>query len=194
MRARLFAPLAALIALAAPLGVRAQEPTAIENPYKNAKVGDYATYTMTMKVGGNDLTGTITNKVTAKTEKEATLVTSGTMAGQNIPPQTQKIDLTKAFDPSKAGLGGAAGKNADAKVETTGTGKEKVTVGGKSYDTTWTTMKVKTKTPVGDVDADVKAWIGKDVPLGLVRMEMTTKVAGMEIKMEMVQTESGNKK
>lgn len=188
MTARL---LAALAVAAAPLAARAQEPA--ENPYKSAKVGDYATYAMTMKVGGFEVKGTITNTVTAKTEKEATLKVTGKMNGMDIPAQEQKIDLTKAFDPTKAGLGGGP-KGADAKVEETGKGKDKLTIDGKTYETTWTTMKVKTKTPVGDVDADIKAWVGKDIPLGLGKMEMNSKVGGMDMKMEMVLTASGNKK
>ena len=187
MTARLLAALVVVVAL---LAARGQEP--IDNPYKTAKVGDFATYAMTMKVGGFEVKGTITNTVTAKTEKEATLKVTGKMNGMDIPAQEQKIDLTKAFDPSKIGPG-AGGKGADAKVEETGKGKEKLTIGQKTFEATWTTMKVKTKTPVGDVEADVKVWMGKDVPLGMAKMEMTSKVGGMDMKMEMVQTESGNK-
>jgi hypothetical protein len=182
--------LAAAVAALIPLGVRAQD--AIDNPYKNAKVGDYATYAMTMKVGTFEVKGTITNTVKAMTDKEATLEVTGSMNGMAIPAQTQKVDLTKAFDPTSAGLAKNGGK--DAKVEKLADGKEKLAIGGKSYDSTWTTFKVATKTPAGDVTADVKAWIGKDIPLGLGKMEMTSMVAGMAMVMKMEQTESGNKK
>ena len=65
MSARLLA--AALAAALLPLAGRAADA---ENPYKNAKVGDYAAYTMAMKVADQNLTGTITSTVTAKTDKE----------------------------------------------------------------------------------------------------------------------------
>jgi hypothetical protein len=182
--------LVALVAVVATLGASAQD--AIENPYKSAKVGDYATYAMSMKVGGFEVKGTITNTVKTVTDKEVTLEVTGMMNGMAIPTQTQKVDITKGFDPTTAGLAKNGGK--DTKVEKVGDGKEKLTLGGKSYEATWTTYKVATKTPAGDVTADVKAWIGKDIPLGLGKMEMTSLVAGMAMVMKMEQTESGSKK
>ncbi len=182
--------LVALFAALAPLGAGAQD--SVVNPYKNVKVGDYATYTMTMKFGGLEVKGTVTNTVKAVTAKEATLEVTGTMNGMPIPPQTQKIDITKDFDPTAAGLAKNGGK--DAKVEKVAEGKEKLTIGGKSYEATWLTYKVTTKTPLGEVNGDVKAWVGKDIPLGLGKMEMTSQVNGMEIKMKMEQTEAGSKK
>lgn len=187
----MFRPLlAAVVAAVATLGASAQD--AIDNPYKTAKVGDFATYAMSMKVGGFEVKGTITNTVKAATDKEVTLEVTGTMNGMPIPTQTQKVDITRGFDPTSAGLAKNAGK--DTKVEKVDGGKEKLTLGGKSYEAAWTTYKVATKTPAGDVTADVKAWIGKDIPLGLGKMEMTSLVAGMAMKMQMEQTESGNKK
>jgi hypothetical protein len=187
MRLRL---LAALVAAAVPLAARGQDA---DHPFKNAKVGDYANYTMSTKVGTFDVKGTLTNTVKAVTDKEVTVEVTGKMNGMAIPAQTQKIDLTKAFDPSAAGIGANAGKT-DAKVEKVGEGSEKITVGGKSYEAKWTTMKVTTKTPAGEVVMDLKAWVGKDIPLGLGRMEMNSMVAGMAMTMRMELTETGNKK
>jgi hypothetical protein len=186
MRLRL---LATLVVAAAPLAARAQD--AADHPFKNAKVGDYANYTMTTKVGATDIQGTLTNTVKAVSAKEVTVEVTGKVNGMAIPPQTQKIDLTKAFDPSGAVPGGAKG---DAKIEKTGEGSEKLTVGGKSYEAKWVTMKVNTKTPFGDVTMDMKTWVGKDIPLGLGKMEMTSQVAGMEMKMKMELTDAGSKK
>ncbi|MBN9520418.1 hypothetical protein J0H58_18130 [bacterium] len=181
--------LVAVLAALAPLGAGAQD--GVVNPYKNVKVGDYATYTMSMKFGGLEVKGTVTNTIKAVTAKEATVEVTGTMNGMPIPPQTQKVDITKDFDPTAAGLA----KNVkDAKVEKLAEGKEKLTIGDKSYEATWLTYKVTTKTPLGDVVGDVKAWVGKDIPLGLGKMEMSSLVNGMEMKMKMEQTEAGSKK
>jgi hypothetical protein len=185
MSARL---LAALLAVAAaPLAARAQD----DNPYKNAKVGDFATYKMTMKVAGMELTGTVTSKVTAKTDKEATVEATGKMAGMDIPAQKQTIDLTKPFDPTKVGnLPGGA----EAKVEKLKDGKEMIKVGDKSVEANWTTYKVSGKAQGVDIDADTKVWMSKDVPLGMAKMEMKAKFAGQEMVMLMELSESGNKK
>lgn len=189
----MFVRSAALLALVvAPIAVRAADE---ENPYKNAKVGDYATYKMTTKVAGLAIDGVITQKVTEVTKEEVTVKATGTVEvngkKMEIPEQEQKIDLTKPFDPTKAGnLPGGA----EAKVEKGKEGKEKVKVGGKEYDTTWTTYKVKTKAMGQEIDADVKAWMAKDVVAGLVKMTMTAEFAGQKMEMTMELTESGNKK
>lgn len=187
MKTRLLAALLALTA--APFAARAADP---EHPYKNSKVGDFVTYKMSMNVAGMDLTGTVTSTVTAKSDKEVTVKASGNVAGQNIPETEQKIDLTKPFDPTKLGGAGAAGK--DAKVEKLKDGKEKVKVGDKTYDATWTTYKMKTKAQMQEVEADLKVWTAKDVPGGMVKMETTSKVGPIEMKMTMELEKSGNDK
>jgi hypothetical protein len=186
MSARLLA--AALAATLLPLAGRAADA---ENPYKNAKVGDFAAYAMTMKVADQNLTGTITSTVTAKTEKEVTIKVVGKVNGMDIPTQEQKIDLTKPFDPAKmSNLPGGA----DVKTEKLKEGKEKVEVAGKKYDCDWTTYKVKGKAGGFDIDADVKVWMSKAIPSGMAKMEMTTAVAGMKMEMTMELSETGNKK
>lgn len=175
-----------------PVAVRAADD---ENPYKNAKVGDFAAYKMTTKVAGLNIEGTVLQTVTEKTDKEATVKVTGTVNfmgnKKDIPEQTQKIDLTKPFDPTKGGnIPGAA----DAKVEKLKEGKEKVKVGDKEYDTAWTTYKVKTKAMGQDIDADMKVWTAKNVPSGVVKMSMTAKFAGQDMEMVMELTETGSKK
>lgn len=179
--------LALLVVAAAPLSARAQD-----NPYKDAKVGDFATFKMTMEVAGQKLTGTMTSKVTAKTDKEATVEATGEVAGNKIPPQKQTIDLTKPFDPTK--VGGQIPGGGDAKVEKGKEGKEKLKVGDKSYETTWTTYKVTAKAMGIDIAADTKVWMSKDIPLGMAKMEMTAEVAGMKMVMTMELDKSGNEK
>lgn len=180
--------LALLVVAAAPLSARAQD----DNPYKDAKVGDFATFKMTMEVAGQKLTGTMTSKVTAKTDKEATVEASGEVAGNKIPVQTQKIDLTKPFDPTK--VGGQIPGGGDAKVEKVKDGKEKVKVGDKSIEATWTTYKVTAKAMGIDIAADTKVWMSKEIPLGMAKMEMSAEVAGMKMVVTMELEKSGNAK
>ena len=86
------------------------------------------------------------------------------------------------------------GDGAEAKVEKGKEGKEKLKLGDKSYETTWTTYKVTAKAMGVDVAADTKVWMTKDVPLGMAKMEMNAKVAGMEMVMTMELEKSGNDK
>lgn len=189
----MFRSFVALLALtAAPVVARAADE---ENPLKNAKVGDFATYTMTTKVAGLNVDGTITQTVTAKSDKEATLKVTGTVKFNNnemkIPEQEQKVDLTKPFDPT---AGSSLPAGADAKIEKGKSGKEKIKVGGKEYDAEWTEYKVKAKVMNQAVDADVKAWMAKDVPTGMVKMTMTADLGGQKMEMTMELKETGNKK
>ncbi len=186
------ASLAALALMAAALNTRAADE---ENPYKTAKVGDFATYTLVTKVAGFNVDGTLVQTVTAKSDKEVTVKVTGTVnvggMKQEIPVQEQKIDLTKPFDPTKgANLPGGA----DAKVEKGKEGKEKIKLSGKEYDCTWTTYKVKGKAMGQEIDADVKVWTSKDVPSGMAKMTMTAEIAGQKMDMTMELKETGNKK
>jgi hypothetical protein len=191
MRTRLI--VAALAFCVAPPAARAADE---DNPFKNAKVGDFATYKMDTKVGGFAVTGTLTQTITAKTDKEATVKVTGNFEvggmKMDIPTQEQKIDLTKPFDPTKVG-GGLPG-GGEANIEKGKETKEKVKVGGKEYDATATTYKVKAKAMNMEINADVKAWMAKDVPTGLVKMTMNAEVAGQKMEMTMELTETGNKK
>ena len=190
MTVRLLA--AALTLCLAPLAARAQD----DNPYKNTKVGDYATYKLNMKVAGFAVAGTTTQTVSAKSEKEATIKVTGAFEvggmKMDIPEQSQTVDLTKPYDPTKVGGGFPAGT--DVKVEKGKEGKEKIKVGGKEYDCTWTIYKVSGKAGEMAITADVKAWMSKELPLAMVKMEMTADVAKMKMEMTMELTETGNKK
>jgi len=178
--------LAALLVAVAPLAARAADE---ENPYKKVKVGEFATYKMTTKAAGQTVEGTVTQTVTAKDDKEATLKVTGKVNGMDIPAQEQKIDLTKPYDPTKS----AVPPGTDAKVEKLKEGKEKIKAGGKEYDCKWETYKIKAKAGGQEIEADVKAWMSKDLPLLVVKMEMTGDVMGMKMEMEMELSESGSK-
>jgi hypothetical protein len=170
------------------------------NPYKSAKVGDFANYKVTVKFGQLNIVGAASQSVTAKSEKEATIKVNGSISGMDIPSQTQIIDLTKPFDPTKT-TGFPQGL--DGTVEKLKDGKEKVKVGTKEYDTTWTTYKVKVKMGNAELEGTAKTWMSKDIPLGVVKIELsaeeankkgTGKEAPTKIEMTMEVTESGNKK
>jgi hypothetical protein len=177
---------ALLLAAAAPLAACAADE---ENPYKKVKVGDYATYKMTTKVMGQTIEGTVTQTVSAKDDKEATLKVTGKVNGMDIPAQEQKIDLTKPYDPTKT----AVPPGTDAKVEKLKDGKEKIKAAGKEYDCKWETYKVSGNAMGIEMKAEVKVWQSKDMPLQVVKMEMTAEFAGMKMEMEMNLSESGSK-
>jgi len=169
----------------APVATAADE----ENPYKKVKLGDYATYKTTTKIAGMSLEGLLTQTVSAKSDKEVTLKITGKINNVDIPGQEQKVDLTKPYDPTKAALP----PGTEAKVEKVKDGKEKVKAGGKEYECTWETYKVKAKTNGMEIEAEVKVWQSKDLPLLVVKMEMNADTAGTKIEMEMELSESGTK-
>jgi hypothetical protein len=183
MRARLLTTI--VLVSVAPVAFAADE----ENPYKKAKVGDFATYKMTTKIAGMNLEGTITQTVSAKSDKEATLKVTGTLNGMEIPAQEQKIDLTKPFDPTKSTLP----PGTEATVEKLKDGKEKLKAAGKEYETKWESYKVKAKTNGMEIEAELKAWMSKDQPQLMVKLEMTAEIAGMKMEIEMELTETGSK-
>jgi hypothetical protein len=176
----------AMVAVA-PLAARAAEE---ENPYKKAKVGDYATYKMTTKIGNMTLEGTATQSVTAKDDKEATVKMVLKVNGMEIPAQEQKIDLTKPYDPTKTGLP----PGADVKVEKLKDGKEKIKAGGKEYECKWESFKISGTAMGVEISGEVKVWQSKDMPLQVIKMESTAKVAGMDVDSTMELTEAGSKK
>jgi hypothetical protein len=185
MNLRLLA--AALALAAAPVAFAADD----ENPYKKAKVGDFSTYKMTTKVPGGSVEGTMTQEVTAKDDKEATVRTSGKVSGADIPPNDVKIDLTKPYDPTKAT--GPLPPGANVQVEKLKDGKEKIKVAGKEYDSTWETYKMKITSGGMSFDAEMKVWQSKEVAIPILKMEMTGEVQGMKMEVAMELTETGNR-
>ena len=186
MSARLAAPL--LLLAAVPFLARAQE----ENPYKKAKIGDYATYKMTTKVGGFSVEGTISQTVVAKDDKEVTLETTGKAMNMDIPAQRHTIDLTKPFDPTKAA--GNVPPGAMVNVQKLKDGTEKLTLGGKAYDTKWETFKVKATVMGMNIESDLKVWQTKDLGIPVVKMEGSADVGGNKMEMLMELTETGTGK
>jgi hypothetical protein len=180
----------ALVALVlAPLAVRAADE---ENPFKSARVGDYARYNTAIKTGTVALKTVRTQTVTAAGEKEVSLRTVLEVNGKEVPTgrPDQKIDLTKPFDPagSNEGVPGAA----NIKWEKLNDGKEKVKVGDREYDCTWTSYK-----PVvagkEEVTGELKVWMSRDVPF-VVKRTLNLKTRGAELSYSTELIEFGRKK
>jgi hypothetical protein len=118
--------------------------------------------------------------------------TTATVGGMEVPGQENKIDLTKPYDPnSTANLP----KGDEVKIEKISDGKEKIKVGDKEYECTWTNSKMKGKANGVELDAEVKVWTSKSVPLGgMVKTEMKATIAGMAMTTTMELSETGSKK
>jgi hypothetical protein len=200
MNTRLLAGFLALAIIPAAQSAPAPKSSAEdETPYKSAKVGDSATYKMTMKVAGTSLDGLITQTVTAKSDKEMAVKTSNKLIanGREIPTPDKEstIDLTKPFDPLKSSVFGDNGGGAPPPpAEKVKEGKEKLTVAGKEYQATWTTYKVKLNAGAGQpMEAEMKVWTSPKFALYTLKAEMTADVAGMKMEMTMELTEAGTK-
>jgi hypothetical protein len=148
----------AVVALAlCPLSVGAAD---LENPYKRAKLGDYATYAA---VAQSPLGESKTNRsviITAVGERQVSVKIVIERDGKGTPPTQveQKIDITKPFNPGTA-------EDVNFVWERLKEGKGKLTVGNKEYECTWITYK-----PVVPRDSSLKPegertiWISKDLP------------------------------
>jgi hypothetical protein len=172
--------LVALAVLACvPMAARAEEP---ENPYKKAQKGQWATYKMTIKLAGNNVDGTMKQTVTEKDDKSVTLEIVTNVFGNEM-KQTQKIDLTKPFNPL---AGQQLPPGADSKIEKKDSGKETIEVAGKKQETEWTKYKISVSAMGQMFDGDVKVWLAKDLPLGgMAKMEMKMAFGGMDMEMAM---------
>lgn len=158
-----------------------------ENPYKNAKVGDWVEYKSTSEATGFKMDSKMKQTVKEKSDKEITISIEMDMGG-NKNTQEQKIDLTKEYNPAA----NSAQPGAKApKVEKLGEGDEAITVGGKEYKTHWVESKSSVAMGPTTLESTVKVWSSKDVPLsGLVKM--TTNVStGVKTSMELTGSSAG---
>jgi hypothetical protein len=153
-----------------------------ENPYRNAKVGDWVEYKMT----GAGFEGKTKMTIVAKDDKELTfeIASTFTAGGKEMtgPLQKQTIDLTKKYDPVKDGI--VKENGVDVKFEKLGEGEEKIKFGDKEFDTKWT--KTKTTSTVNNITivSEFKMWFCKDVPLsGLVRMDTTVQMTTTKLEL-----------
>jgi hypothetical protein len=180
-----FRAFVALLITAAPLTARAADD---ENPYKKAKVGDFAKYAVKGKLGFLPLDGVVTQTVTEKSDAEATLKIVLTASGVETPFPDQKIDLSKPLDPTK---GFALPKLGSAALEKLKSGKEKVRVGSKEYDAEWTTYKLKVTHKGIESEGDLKVWASPEVPTRMVKMTLAITVDKNDVKLAAELTEFG---
>lgn len=184
-------PFAALALAVGAVSLSAQEP----NPYAKAKVGDYAVYKTTTKVGGIALDGILTQTVTAVTEKEVTISVTGKLNNQDLRDAIEfKIDPTKPFDPTKASGPPPPGTEMTCeRVKEDKEKTEKVKVGDKQYDARVDTYKCKVKAGGMEFETRIKAWVVKDLPVPMAKFELTADVEMQRLEVTMNLTETGNK-
>ena len=155
--------LTVMVLALSPLASTSQEK--VDNPYLNAKVGDFAEYTDS---SGGKVMGTLKITVTAKDDKELTLQDVGKILGQNF-NQTRKMDLTKPFDNSSLGLAAGMGSTFEKGKQ----GTETIKVGDKYFECTWTEGKTITNMGGFRLEYQTKVWNSKSAPLsGLVKSEI----------------------
>jgi hypothetical protein len=159
-----------------------------ENPFKKAKVGDWAEYKMTTMARGQTFEGKTKMTVIDKDDKEAILELKGALsingAEKELPTKKQTIDLAKPYDFAAMNNTGKTAKSADAKTEKLGDGKEKVTVAGKQYNANWTKTKTTAKAGGKSIETEIKVWTSKDAPLsGMIKMEVKSSYISMTMEM-----------
>ncbi len=164
----------------------ADAPT--EHPYAKAKIGDSVTYKMSMpSMGAAAKNMTLRKTVTAKNDDTVTVKLETIMGDMAMPPQEMKINLKEKYDATQVAN---SPKDAKSDVKKLGDGKEKLSVGGKSYECTWISYQVSTDQGGTKQSNKVKTWSSKDVPLdGMVKME--TDAAGHKMTTELVAVSHG---
>lgn len=150
---------------------------AADNPFKNAKVGEWAEFFMTTEVMGQKMESTLKQSIIARDAVSVTLRTVNTMMGKELPPVDKKIMLNEPYEPYKSLTHGLSGAGySDAVVTPLGEGSETLTAGGKPYNCRWSKVKMVAVQPQA-MESTVKVWMCKDVPVsGMVRMEMDSTV------------------
>lgn len=162
----------------------------LENPYKNAKVGDWAEYSSHTEGTGFKVDSTMKQTVTAKDDKEVTIKIETEMQGHKNATE-QKIDLTKKYDPNALPATMPGGMK--PKVDIVKEGDEKVTVAGKEYSAHFVENKITMEMQGTKMESTSKSWTAKDAPLGgLIKMDMTMSM-GMKMSMELKGSGAGAK-
>jgi hypothetical protein len=160
-----------------------------ENPFKRAKVGDYAKYNAVVKTDSTERKSVRTQTVTAADAKELTLKTVTEADGKELPSKRPEmtIDLTKPYEPVGVSDGPASAASLKWARQTSGT--EKLKVGGKEYACTWTAYKPAD----AKVHGDLKVWTSKEIPF-VVKRTLTLSLGAIEVKYATELFEFGGKK
>ena len=137
---------------------------AMDNPLKDAKVGEWLQFTSHTEVMGQKMETKMKQTVIAKDAVSVTLRTVVDMGGKEMPPQDMKIMLDKPYVASKSG-------SSDAVTTQLGEGYETIIAGGKSYACHWIKVKTVETKPLA-VESVSTVWGCKDVPVNhTVKME-----------------------
>ena len=139
---------------------------AMDNPLKDAKVGEWLQFASHTEVMGQKRETKMKLTVVAKDAVSVTLRTVIDMGimGREMPPQDVKIMLDKPYEPLKSG-------SSDAVTTQLGEGYETIIVGGKSYACHWIKVKTVETKPLA-MESISTVWGCKDVPVNhMVKME-----------------------
>ena len=186
---------AAIVVALVPVELRAApvpagaKPVPEVHPLKDAKVGDFATYNMTIKIKDQFIYGCMSQTITAKTDKDIAIETA--MSINNNPCSSSrsehKIEFAKPFDPmAQLGAPGVGTRFVKGK-----TGTEKLDLAGKEYEADWTSYRVTKKNHLREYEQDLTIWRAKSVPGFYVKIEVNC-LDGTVATYEL--TETGRKK
>ena len=155
-----------------------------ENPFKKAKVGDFAQYKVANQMAGMQMDLEMKSTVIKKTDTEATVEVVTKLNTQEF-KSSYTVKLNEKYDPRSTGL-------KDVTMTETGKGEETLNVAGKELKTKWTSYEVSGKADNGQaIKSKGKAWVSTEVPLGgLVKSEGEMVGAGKQ-KMELTGFGSG---
>jgi len=159
----------ALFTLVLTTGVTAAAPT--ENIYAWLQKGDWVEFKTT-----NGAKETVISRQTVldKNDKEITLKLESSINGKSSEPLEQKINIQTPTDPEEV-LKNL--KGIKATLETLGTGKESLTIAGKTYDCRWEKKKTTfmyDNPMIPTTEFITKSWRSSDVPFGgTVKIETT---------------------
>lgn len=145
-----------------------------ENPFKNAKVGDWVSYTTTSKMAGMEMQMEMKQTVSKKTDEEATIDVSTKVHGQDI-KSSFTVKLNEKYDPRKMQMAGA-----EVEVKELGTGEEELDINGKKIKTKWAQYETTGKANGQPFNSKGKSWVSTEVPLGgMVKSETELKGMGL---------------
>ena len=170
-----------------PVGAK---PVPEVHPLKEAKVVDFATYNLTIRMRDDLFPGTMSQTVIARTEKAVTIETAMSINGMPCSSEKYEIDFTKPFDPTLQ----LSTPKVGTKFERMETGTENLEIAGKEHESVWTSYRVTRKNDVREHKQEMKLWRSKSQPGNFIKMEVTQVDDVVNMAMTYELTESGRKK
>ena len=138
-------------------GINAAE----ENPLKNAKVGDWAEYKMTLS--NENVQGKVKQTVTAKDAASVTLRMETELPRQKVQVTVGVLDLTRPYAPQQPLPG-------EKKIAE---GDETLGLGGKEYNCHWIQVEMTVESGGKKFAIGMKRWTFKDSTWPSVKTETT---------------------